>query len=107
MPGAMHRMGVYLGLVEDEDYVDGADGYGAPAERAPARREDYAEPRYTRGNRPVDNTPREYAEPEPYANGPPLPGTPTTRRPTRSPRCTRAPTTRRAPSASTSGRAPR
>ena len=28
MPGAMHRMGVYLGLVEDDDYADGGDGYG-------------------------------------------------------------------------------
>lgn len=48
MPGAMHRMGVYLGLVEDEDYVDGADGYVALAERVPARREEYAEARYPR-----------------------------------------------------------
>ena len=40
MPGAMHRMGVYLGLVEDDEYAD-ADGYAAPApERAagPSRR---------------------------------------------------------------------
>jgi len=50
MPGAMHRMGVYLGLVEeDDDYVD-ADGYGHAdrAEPAVARRDDYGEPRYTR-----------------------------------------------------------
>jgi cell division inhibitor SepF len=47
MPGAMHRMGVYLGLVEDDEYAD-ADGYGHPAERTPARREDYAEARYPR-----------------------------------------------------------
>jgi cell division inhibitor SepF len=47
MPGAMHRMGVYLGLVEDDEYAD-ADGYGHQAERAPARREDYAEARYPR-----------------------------------------------------------
>jgi cell division inhibitor SepF len=48
----MHRMGVYLGLVEeDEDYAD-VDGYGHSAERAPARRErdEYSEPRYLREN---------------------------------------------------------
>ncbi len=48
MPGAMHRMGVYLGLVEDEDYGDGGDGYVQTAERSPARREDYDQPRYPR-----------------------------------------------------------
>jgi len=42
MPGAMHRMGVYLGLVEDDEYAD-ADGYGQSAERVPARRDDYAD----------------------------------------------------------------
>ncbi|MCU1659453.1 MAG: sepF [Pseudonocardiales bacterium] len=47
MPGAMRKMGVYLGLVEDDDYAD-ADGYGPATERAPARREDYAEARYPR-----------------------------------------------------------
>lgn len=47
MPGAMHRMGVYLGLVEDDDYGD-ADGYGHSAERMPARRDEYAEQRYSR-----------------------------------------------------------
>jgi cell division inhibitor SepF len=67
MPGAMHRMGVYLGLVEDDEYE--ADGYGGNghngtsrppmhsagghganghADRAPARREDFAEQRYPR-----------------------------------------------------------
>jgi cell division inhibitor SepF len=36
MPGAMKKMGVYLGLVEDDDpFVDGADSY----DRAPARTE--------------------------------------------------------------------
>ena len=40
MPGAMHRMGVYLGLVEDDEYADG-DGYVQTAERAPSRRDDY------------------------------------------------------------------
>jgi cell division inhibitor SepF len=54
MPGAMHRMGVYLGLVEDDEYAD-ADGYGQSPDRAPARRDDYAEHRY----------PREAAHPEP------------------------------------------
>jgi cell division inhibitor SepF len=47
----MHRMGVYLGLVEDDDYSD-ADGYGHSAERTSSRRErerdDYSEPRYAR-----------------------------------------------------------
>jgi cell division inhibitor SepF len=44
----MHRMGVYLGLVEDDDYADGGDGYGHAPERVPARRDDYAEARYPR-----------------------------------------------------------
>jgi cell division inhibitor SepF len=36
MPGAMKKMGVYLGLVEDDDpFVDGADSY----DRAPVRSE--------------------------------------------------------------------
>lgn len=49
MPGAMHRMGVYLGLVEDEEYADvDANGYGHQSERVPARREEYAEARYPR-----------------------------------------------------------
>ncbi len=77
MPGAMHRMGVYLGLVEDDDYAD-ADGYGQAPDRAPARRDDYAEPRYSQhvpshgshgagnGHEPAR---RDFAEPEPYANG--------------------------------------
>ena len=47
MPGAMHRMGVYLGLVEDDEYGD-VENYGHPAERTPARRDDYAEHRYSR-----------------------------------------------------------
>ena len=38
MPGAMHRMGVYLGLVEDADYEGEADYGSGSAERAPARR---------------------------------------------------------------------
>jgi cell division inhibitor SepF len=55
----MHRMGVYLGLVEDDDYGD-ADGYGPSAERMPARRDDYAEQRYPRESAP-DGYPRESA----------------------------------------------
>ncbi len=55
MPGAMHRMGVYLGLVEEDEYAD-ADGYGPAAERTPGRREEYAmhgahaDPQYARGD---------------------------------------------------------
>ena len=45
MPGAMRKMGVYLGLVEDEDYGDG-EVYAHAG--APARREEYAEGRYAR-----------------------------------------------------------
>ena len=47
MPGAMHRMGVYLGLVEDDDFDDAHAGYGHTSERA-GRRDDYAESRYPR-----------------------------------------------------------
>jgi cell division inhibitor SepF len=46
----MRKMGVYLGLVEDDDWAD-AEGYahaGHAVDRAPARREEYAEPRYER-----------------------------------------------------------
>ncbi|MCW2496487.1 cell division protein SepF [Jatrophihabitans sp.] len=85
MPGAMHRMGVYLGLVEDEDYAE-ADGYGPSTDRAPARREEYAEARYSRESHhgraetqqremPVREMPqremsqRDFEEAESYANG--------------------------------------
>jgi cell division inhibitor SepF len=67
MAGAMHRMGVYLGLVEDDDYAD-ADGYGQPAERVPARRDEYSEPRYSRDpevsgyGRDYDDDPRSQYE---------------------------------------------
>jgi cell division inhibitor SepF len=47
MPGAMRKMGVYLGLVEDEEYGDG-EIYPHPGERISARREDYVEARYPR-----------------------------------------------------------
>jgi cell division inhibitor SepF len=73
MPGAMHRMGVYLGLVEDDEFADGEgwdDSHERHAdrapERAPARREAYAEPRYTRATKhesqrgSVDTLSREY-----------------------------------------------
>ncbi len=51
MPGAMHRMGVYLGLVEDDDH-EYESSYPASAERTPARRDDYAEARYPREQSP-------------------------------------------------------
>ncbi len=74
MPGAMHRMGVYLGLVEEDDYE--AEQYAGGSERGSARRDDYAEAREARYAREV-GTPRsevaaygrparEYVE-EPYA----------------------------------------
>jgi cell division inhibitor SepF len=51
MTGAMRRMGVYLGLVEDDDYADDFshatqhNGVHAGADRSPARRDSHAEPR--------------------------------------------------------------
>jgi len=45
----MRKMGVYLGLVEDEEYGDG-ESYAPAGERAPGRREEYAEGRYPREN---------------------------------------------------------
>jgi cell division inhibitor SepF len=52
MTGAMRRMGVYLGLVEDDDYADDysptATHHGAShpsGERVPARRDSHAEAR--------------------------------------------------------------
>jgi cell division inhibitor SepF len=80
MPGAMHRMGVYLGLVEEEDdYADGSDGFGPPLERMPSRRsEEYHEPRlarephHVRGaevSHPVSREYREYVEEDGSANG--------------------------------------
>jgi cell division inhibitor SepF len=71
MPGAMHRMGVYLGLVEDEEYAEASDGYGHPGERVPAHREEYAEGRYSREThhgRAVEVSSRDYEETENYAN---------------------------------------
>ena len=71
MPGAMHRMGVYLGLVEDEEYAEASDGYGHANERTPARRDDYAEARYSREThhgRGVEVSARDWEETENYAN---------------------------------------
>jgi cell division inhibitor SepF len=73
MPGAMHRMGVYLGLVEDDDYAD-ADGYGPTTERAPARRDDYPESRQPREKHPSEvngyGSAREYAGGRDYDDDP-------------------------------------
>lgn len=87
MPGAMHRMGVYLGLVEDDEFADGADagggaygdGYAAPrehTERAPARRDNYPDTRYSRETHheaatrraTVEAVARDY-DPDEYARG--------------------------------------
>lgn len=77
MPGAMHRMGVYLGLVEDEEYADGeltADGYG-PVERTSTRREDHTDGRYPRevphprSAEVAHSHEYDYDQVEQYANG--------------------------------------
>jgi cell division inhibitor SepF len=57
MPGAMRKMGVYLGLVED-DPVEAADSYN----RAGSRAEYGTESRYSRGDAKV--APREWNESE-------------------------------------------
>jgi cell division inhibitor SepF len=56
----MHRMGVYLGLVEDDEYGEVENyGHGShSAERMPARRDDYAEHRYPRES--IETHAREY-----------------------------------------------
>jgi cell division inhibitor SepF len=72
MAGAMHRMGVYLGLVEEDDYegepsyANGADRAVDRLDRAPARRDDYAEARYSREQVTYARPHREYDE-EVYA----------------------------------------
>lgn len=81
MPGAMHRMGVYLGLVEDDDFADGGEGWDNSreqvrehsAERSPARRDAYAEPRYpreahhdVRSRTAVETVPHDYDDVEQY-----------------------------------------
>jgi cell division inhibitor SepF len=79
----MHRMGVYLGLVEDDEYAD-VDGYGHTperSERALARADEYGEERYSRepvghpvGHPVGSSIPRGYADdkaaPEPFAPQP-------------------------------------
>ena len=81
MPGAMHRMGVYLGLVEDDEFADG-EGWDNPrensrehADRGPARRESYTDSRYSRPTKhesapqrsAVETLPREYNDAEHYS----------------------------------------
>jgi len=56
MATAFRKMGVYLGLVEDDDFADGAESYGALA-RDPqySRREvELTQPRATYDNHPHD-----------------------------------------------------
>jgi len=68
MPGAMRKMGVYLGLVEDADdaALDGVDQY----ERAPVRGNEYSPAQYARAGREANHpAPREYVEPEPVSYG--------------------------------------
>ncbi len=67
MPGAMHKMGVYLGLVEDndKDWDAGYDEYGDSeyAGGRRAERADYDEPRYARAEHSAGRVAvREYAE---------------------------------------------
>jgi cell division inhibitor SepF len=55
-------MGVYLGLVEDDDYAESGDYSGThEPERMPARRDEYAD-RYARATRVSEPAPRTYAE---------------------------------------------
>jgi cell division inhibitor SepF len=63
----MRKMGVYLGLVEDDDYGD-AEAYGHAVERSSSRRDDYAEARhprehgYARHSEAAHTGSREYAD---------------------------------------------
>jgi cell division inhibitor SepF len=57
MPGAMRRMGVYLGLVEDDE---DAMGDGAALYERGNGHGDYAETRYARGSDGAHLVPREY-----------------------------------------------
>lgn len=63
MPGAMRKMGVYLGLVEDDDeaLADGAASYDRGNGHA-----EYAEPRYSRGGDGAHLVARDYREEEAY-----------------------------------------
>jgi cell division inhibitor SepF len=77
MPGAMHRMGVYLGLVEDDEYADDSyvangasvNGHDRAPDRTPLRREDSMDSDYPREkrypeitHRGGDRAERRYAE---------------------------------------------
>jgi cell division inhibitor SepF len=82
----MHRMGVYLGLVEEDDYAEAdaseyASEYAHGPERMPARRDEYAESRPGRDPHRVRGAElahaRDYAEVEQYANGGPYDEQPT------------------------------
>ena len=118
MPGAMHRMGVYLGLVEDDDYADG-EGWddstsATPSEPGRARARPPRGLRRAALHRVRPSTSRSAArsrrcsatttdghdEHDGLRRRPAAPAT-------RSPRCTRARTTRRARSARRSARARR
>jgi hypothetical protein len=114
MSGTMRKLGLYLGLVEDDEELDGRD-----------RR--YSDDAYDDDDdrEPVAATSRRWAPADDLApttalrRAPELSGSVRTRgsvaldtslraaRATGSPRCTRAPTTRRARSASTSATARR
>ena len=66
MPGAMHRMGVYLGLVEDDEYADYPDRDEYPTERS-GRHDEYPDSSYQREKHHeagVARRPRDHAEPE-------------------------------------------
>jgi len=64
----MHRMGVYLGLVEEDDYAED-DAYGQPAERVASRRDDYAETPFSRDHAEVAAYHPEYdVTPEPLVD---------------------------------------
>jgi cell division inhibitor SepF len=61
MPGAMRKMGVYLGLVEDDDWGEAYSD--APAlERSSGHRDDYAEARYSREHAHAGHSQARHAE---------------------------------------------
>ena len=65
MPGAMRKMGVYLGLVEDDDWD--ADGYASERSGRHSESNDYGEARYSREHYPrhhqdVSRGAREYLD---------------------------------------------
>jgi cell division inhibitor SepF len=81
-------MGVYLGLVEEDDYADGEPDYEQAPERAPARRDEYADAHHPREAHRGADAPRghdrgreydrdfehDYDRVEQYANGHPAAG---------------------------------